>query len=191
MGLESALDIIIFPLLRLIGELWHQGGISLRGEQSVTRLVRQHLIHVLREEPPPGRPQVLLACVPGDFHEIGPLTAAVLLRGIGWHSLYLGPNVSFEMLEMALRRNHAQLTILACNIDPGEKTLQSWLEDITQHLQPSCAVAMGGPGVGPYARLLSAHNVSYFNQVQDVKTLKPRTNISHIGHVVAQSSFTP
>lgn len=191
MGLEGALDIIIFPLLRLIGELWHQGGISLRGEQSVTRLVRQHLINVLREEPPPGRPHVLLACVPGDFHEIGPLTAAVLLRGIGWHSIYLGPNVSFEMLEMALRRNHAQLTILACNIDPGEKTLQSWLEDITRHLQPSCAVAMGGPGVGPYARLLHAHNISYFNQVQDVKTVKPRPNIFHIGHVVAQSSFTP
>lgn len=191
MGLEGALDIIIFPLLRLIGELWHQGGISLRGEQSVTRLVRQHLINVLREESPSGSPHALLACVPGDFHEIGPLTAAVLLRGIGWHSIYLGPNVSFEMLEMALRRNHAQLTILACNIDPGEKTLQSWLKDITRHLRPSCAVAMGGPGVGPYVQLLHAHNISYFNQVQDVKTVKPRANISHIGHVGAQSSFTP
>ncbi|MCA9451456.1 MAG: MerR family transcriptional regulator, partial [Nitrospira sp.] len=102
MGLEKALDSIIFPVLRLIGDLWHQGGMSLRGEQSVSRVVRQRLINVLREEPPLGGPHALIACVPGDFHEIAPLTAAVLLRGLGWHSIYLGPNVAFEMLEMAL-----------------------------------------------------------------------------------------
>lgn len=191
MGLEGALDIIIFPLLRLFGDLWHQGGISFRGEQSVSRLVRQHLINVLREEPPVGGPHALIACVPEDFHEIAPLSAAVLLRGIGWHSMYLGPNVSFEMLKMALHRKHAQLMILSCNIEPGEKTLQSWLQDITQRLQPSCSVIVGGPGFRPYAHLLSTHNISYFNQVQDVKALKPRTRIPHIERAVGHSSFTP
>ena len=191
MGLEGALDIIIFPLLRLIGALWHQGRISLRGEQSVSRLVRQHLINVLREEPPPLWPHVLIACVPGDFHEIGPLTAAVLLRGIGWHSIYLGPNVSFEMLEIALHRKHAQLIILSCNIEPGEETLCSWLQDITQHLQSSCTVIVGGPGFRPYAHLLSTHNISYFNQVQDVKAFQPRTRIPEPARAVGQSSFTP
>ena len=122
MGLEQALNIIIFPFLRLVGELWHQGGISLGGEQSVSRLVRQHLINIIREESPLGRPHALIACVPGDFHEIGPLTASVLLRSIGWHSIYLEPNVSFEMLELALRRKHAQLIILSCIIEPGKTT---------------------------------------------------------------------
>jgi len=191
MGLEGALDIIIFPLLRVIGELWHLGGISLRGEQSISRLVRQHLINVLREEPPAGAPHTLIACVPGDFHEIAPLAATVLLRSLGWHSIYLGPHVSFEMLKMALRRKHAELIILSCNIEPGEKTLQSWLQDITQHLQPSCAVAVGGPGFRPYAHLLSTHNISYFNQVQDVKVFQPQTRIPRIGNAVGQSSFTP
>jgi MerR family transcriptional regulator, light-induced transcriptional regulator len=189
-GLERALDIMIFPLLRLMGELWHQGGISLRGEQIVSRLVRQHLINFLREEPPPGGPHAFLACVPGDFHEIGPLTAAVLLRRMGWHSIYLGPNVSFDMLKMALRRKHAQLIILACMIEPGEKTIQSWLRDITQHLQPSCAVVVGGPGFAPYAQLLSIYNISYFNRVQEVKTLQPRAGIPGIARAVGQSSFT-
>jgi DNA-binding transcriptional MerR regulator len=190
LGLERALDIMIFPLLRLIGELWHQGGISLRGEHSVSRLVRQHLINVIRVEPPPGGPHAFIACVPGDFHEIGPLTAAVLLRCMGWHSIYLGPNVSFEMLKMALRRKHAQLIILACIIEPEEKTIQSWLRDITKHLQPSCAVMVGGPGFAPYAQLLSTHNISYFNQVQELKALQPRTRIPEIARAVGQSSFT-
>lgn len=191
MGLEGALDIIIFPLLRLIGELWHQGRISLRGEQSVSRLVRQHLINVLREEPPSGWPPVLIACVPGDFHEIAPLTAAVLLRGIGWHSIYLGPNVSCDMLQMALHRKRAQLIILSCNIEPGEKIFQSWLKDITQHLQPSCAVMVGGPGFRPFTHLLSMHNISYFTQVQDVKNLQPRPRIPDSSGAVSQSSFPP
>ena len=191
MGLEGALDIIIFPLLRVIGELWHQGGISFRGEQSVSRLVRQHLINVLREEPPLGGPHALIACVPGDFHEIAPLSAAVLLRRIGWHSIYLGPNVSFEMLEMALRRKHAELIILSCNIEPGQETLQSWLQHITQHLLPSCTVLVGGPGFRPYTHLLSTHNISYFNQVQNAKALLPRTRIHDSQSAVGQSSFTP
>jgi hypothetical protein len=191
LGLEGALDIMIFPLLRLIGELWHQGGIGLRGEQSVSRLVRQYLIVALRKEPSPRGPHAFIACAPGDFHEIGPLTTAVLLRGIGWHSIYLGPNVSFEMLKMALRRKQPQLIILACNIEPGEETLQSWLQDITQHLQPSCVVTVGGPGFAPYAHLLSTHNISYFHQVQGVKAFQPRTRVSHIGNAVGQLSFTP
>ena len=191
MGLEGALDIIIFPLLRVIGELWHRGGISLRGEQSVSRLVRQHLINFLREAPRPEGPHVLIACVPGDFHEIAPLTAAVLLRGIGWHSIYLGPNVSFDMLQIALRRKHVELIILACNIEPEEKMFQSWVKDITQHLQPSCAVMVGGPGFRPFSDILKRYNISYFTQVQDVKTLQSRTDIRDSSGAVRQSSFTP
>ncbi len=178
MGLEKALDSIIFPVLRLIGDLWHQGGMSLRGEQSVSRLVRQHLINVLREEPPLGGPHALIACVPGDFHEIAPLTAAVLLRGVGWHSIYLGPNVAFEMLEMALRRKQTQLILLSCNLEPEEKILRSWLQKITRLLQPLCAVMVGGPGFKPYEPLLRTHNIRYFTQVHDVKTLQQRTGMA-------------
>jgi MerR family transcriptional regulator, light-induced transcriptional regulator len=177
LGLEKALDSIIFPVLRLIGDLWHQGGMSLRGEQSVSRLVRQHLINVLREEPPLGGPHALIACVPGDFHEIAPLTAAILLRGLGWHSIYLGPNVAFEMLELALRRKQTQLILLSCNLELEEKILRSWLQKITRLLQPSCAVMVGGPGFKPYVPLLRTHNITYFTQVQDVKTLQLRTGM--------------
>lgn len=191
MGLEGALDSIIFPLLRLIGDLWHQGGMSLRGEQSVSRLVRQHLINVLNVEPLMGGPSALIACVPGDFHEIGPLTAAIHLRGIGWHSIYLGPNVSFEMLDMALRRKQAQLILLGCNLEPGEKTLRSWLKDITHLLQPSCTVMVGGPGFAPYTHLLSIHNISYFNRVQDVKNFKPRSRNPDSARSGGRSSFIP
>ena len=169
---------------------WHQGGISLRGEQSVSRLVRQYLINVVREESHPGGPHAFMACVPGDFHEIGPLTAAMLLRRMGWHSIYLGPNVSFEILNMALRRKQAQLIILACNIEPGEKTIQSWLRDITQHLQPSCPVMVGGPGFAPDVKLLSTHKISYFGHVQDVKAVQPRTHLPRIARGVSQATFT-
>ena len=189
MGLEKALDSIIFPVLRLIGDLWHQGGMSLRGEQSVSRVVRQRLINVLREEPPLGGPHALIACVPGDFHEIAPLTAAVLLRGLGWHSIYLGPNVAFEMLEMALRRKQTQLILLSCNLEPEEKILRSWLRKITRLLQPSCAVMAGGPGFKPYASLLRTHNIAYFTQVHDVKTLQQRTGMAESARAFHPSSF--
>jgi cobalamin-dependent methionine synthase I len=156
----------------------------------VTRVVRRRLINVLREETALGKPSALIACVPGDFHEIGPLTAAVLLRGIGWHRIYLGPNVSFEMVKMTLRRKRAQLIILACIMEPSKETLRSWLEAMTQHLQPSCRVFVGGPGFAPYAHLLSTHNISYFNHIQDVKAYPLRTHILNRARAGSQSSYT-
>ena len=189
LGLEKALAIIIFPLLRMIGELWHQGKLSLRGEQSVSRLVRQCLINVLREVPAPAEPSALIACVPGDFHEIGPLTAAVFLQGIGWHSTYFGPNASFEMVKLALRRKRAQLIILGCSIEPDEETLRSWLKDITQHLQPSCQIIVGGSGFASYAHVLNTYNIPYFNHVQNVKTYYPRPHILNSAGAGSQSSY--
>ncbi|MCA9499003.1 MAG: hypothetical protein KC588_07395 [Nitrospira sp.] len=117
MGLEEALEDIIFPLLRLIGELWHQAGMSLR---------------------------------------------AVLLQRVGWQSIYLGPNVSFEMMKLALRRKHAQLVLLACNLDPGEKILRSQLRNATRQLQPSCTAMAGEPGFKP---IRLTHNIVCFTQV--------------------------
>ena len=187
-GLERALHSLIFPLLRLIGDLWHQGGISQRGEEIVSRSVRQHLITVLRKESHSQGPHALIACVPGDFHEIGPLTAAVLLGDMGWQCLYLGPNVSFDMLKAALRRKQAQLMILGCLIEPDTHTVQSWLQTLTKDLQPFCQVAAGGPGFKPYAHLLSTHHILYVSQVQDVKSLQPETHIPDTLTAINQSA---
>jgi methanogenic corrinoid protein MtbC1 len=173
-GLEETMGNIVFPLLRFIGELWHQGRISHSAENSVSRIIRQQLIDQLGKDFSGGQDQVLMACVPGDYHEIAPLTATLLLQKRGWRATYLGPNVSFEVLQMALRRRQTDLMILSSTTEPDVQTGQSWIETIVHLFQPHCRVMAGGAGFRGLSDLLSENGIPYLKQVKEVTTLDPK-----------------
>lgn len=173
-GLEQALDIILFPLLRLIGDLWHEGRISISSEHAVTRLVRQHLINALRTGSPAGHAHALLACVPGEYHEIAPLTAAFILQNRGWQSTYLGPNVELEVLELAMRRSHANLMIISCTTEPGRRNAKRWLDTAVKRFQPHCQVMVGGGGFAGYADLLTKYGIGTLRHMNEVLKLDPK-----------------
>ncbi len=177
MGLQEAMMKLIFPILKLIGDQWHQGGISISGEHRVSQLVRQHLLSAIRQNLPSNNPRAVVACVPGDYHEIAPLTATMFLQNLGWQGTYLGPNVSFEVLQMALRRKQTPLMILSCIIEPDTETFYSWLQEIIQHLVPHTTVALGGAGLLSYKTLLKQYSISYLRTIQDL-TMFSRNNHS-------------
>jgi DNA-binding transcriptional MerR regulator len=147
LGLEDAMEVILFPLLRHIGELWHQGKISISAENSVSRIIRLQLINALGKDSSRDKEQALIACAPGDNHEIAPLTVTLLLQKHGWQATYLGPNVSFEVLQMALRRRHPDLMILSSTTEPDFQTGQSWIETMAHTFQPHCRVIRRRSGV--------------------------------------------
>jgi len=171
LGLEKALLDILFPLLRSIGELWHQGGISISAENGVSRMVRQQLINAVRQDSSMGQEQALIACVPGDYHEIAPLTATLLLQKRGWHATYLGPNVSVEILEMALRRRQPDFLILSSATEPDVQTGQAWIETMVHLFQPHCRVIAGGAGFRTLSGDLANNGIPYLTHVNEVTTL--------------------
>ena len=178
LGLEEAMEGIVFPVLRFIGELWHQGRISNSAENSVSRIIRQQLIDQLRKDWSSGQAHALIACVPGDYHEIAPLTATLLLQKRGWQATYLGPDVSFEVLQLALRRRHPDLMILSSTTEPDFQAVQSWIETIVHLFQPHCRVMAGGAGFRGLSDLLSKNGIAYLKQVNKVMALDPKASPS-------------
>jgi len=174
LGLEQAMEIILFPLLRHIGELWHQGKISISAENSVSRIIRLQLLNALGKDPSRDKEQALIACVPWDSHEIAPLTVTLLLQKHGWQATYLGPNVSFDVLEMALRRRHPDLMILSSTTEPDFQTGQSWIETMAHTFQPQCRVIAGGAGFRAFSDLLAKNGIAYLKQVKEVRALDPK-----------------
>jgi methanogenic corrinoid protein MtbC1 len=172
------MEVILFPLLRHIGELWHQGKISISAENSVSRIIRLQLINALGKDPSRDKEQALIACMPGDNHEIAPLTVALLLKKRGWQARYLGPNVSFEVLQMALRRRQADLMILSSTTDVDFQTGQSWIENMAHTFQPQCRVIAGGAGFRASSDLLAKNGITYMKQVKEVRTLDPKATLS-------------
>ncbi len=180
--LQEAMMKIIFPVLQLVGDLWHQGGISISGEHYVSQLVRQYLLTAVKQGSSGDKPQCIVACVPGDYHEIAPLTGALFLQNLGWHATFLGPNVSFEILQTALRRKQPQLMILSCMLEPAQDIVDSWVEYLTENIQPHCTIAVGGAGLSSYATIFNQHDIPYLQTIQDINLFTPNTRIiKHTG----------
>jgi methanogenic corrinoid protein MtbC1 len=92
------LDLIV-PALVEIGERWARGELSVSAEHFASQLVRRRLLLLLAQQPVVGDlPVVVLACIPGEDHELGLLMLAVFLRWLGIRPVYLGANVPLDDL---------------------------------------------------------------------------------------------
>lgn len=94
--LEGALDEVIVPLLERIGEGWSCGQLSVAQEHMATAAVRAHLERLVADPRAGVRGVAVLACAPGERHELGLLMLAVLLRADGWQVAYLGADTPVE-----------------------------------------------------------------------------------------------
>jgi len=73
---QLALDVAL-PLMRAVGEAWHDGKLTIGQEHLVTAEVRSLVGSLARlREPPPGAPRLLIATTEGEPHELGALVAS-------------------------------------------------------------------------------------------------------------------
>lgn len=94
--LEQALTDVVTPALRWSGEAWHRGELSVAQEHSITAKVRSHLGKLISDRRGSVHGVAVLACAPGEQHDIGLLMLAVMLRADGWRVEFLGADTPFE-----------------------------------------------------------------------------------------------
>ena len=95
LGVEETLDAVIRPLLQTIGERWAGGALTVAEEHLVSEAVRSRLGHLLGDSGGGVRGVAVLACAPGERHELGLMMAAIALRRDGWKVVYLGADTPF------------------------------------------------------------------------------------------------
>jgi methanogenic corrinoid protein MtbC1 len=177
-GFDRALTGVFFPVLQTIGELWHQGRISVVGEQMVSQTI-QRLLSQQRQSLPRASetdyPQALVACVPNDFHEIGAMSAVRFLRNGGWNVTYLGPDVSIDVVRVACRRRQAKLVLFSCIIELASADMNDLIDDIVRELLPLTTVVIGGRGADCYRDRLEQKGIRYIDDVGRMEELTPRS----------------
>jgi methanogenic corrinoid protein MtbC1 len=137
---EETLEQILAPLLREIGERWQRGELTVAEEHVVSEAVRSRLGHLLADAGWGVRGTVVLACAPGERHELGLMMLAIALRRDGWKVTYLGADTPLADAAELARRQSAQVLGISVTTAPVEE-LPS-LEDVQ--------VVLGGPGAGAY-----------------------------------------
>lgn len=98
-----SVETVMLELLRSamveIGQRWHDGKIRTTTEHFASQYVQGRLRTLLGLAPKLNKSSsVIIACAPGDQHELGALILAVMLRRTGYRVYYLGANTPVEDL---------------------------------------------------------------------------------------------
>jgi methanogenic corrinoid protein MtbC1 len=89
-SLEESFVEVLTPALSEIGERWEGGELTVAQEHLAAGTVRAALQTLIADARASVRGTAVLACAPGELHDIGLLMLAVLLRGDGWQVAFLG-----------------------------------------------------------------------------------------------------
>jgi MerR family transcriptional regulator, light-induced transcriptional regulator len=87
---ETFLQDVVIPYLHRLGERWEAGEVSVAQEHFASSLLRGRLLGLAQGWGQGQGPGAVLACLPGEHHELGLLVFGVALRRRGWRITYLG-----------------------------------------------------------------------------------------------------
>ena len=112
----AALQAVVLPALRRIGEGWERGEVTVAQEHFASNLVRGRLLGLARRWDQGVGPRALLACAPGELHDIPLIAFGLSLRAHGWRIVYLGADTPFETLRTAAAAVAPELVVLSSSI---------------------------------------------------------------------------
>lgn len=141
---EEVLLQLVEPLMVEIGDRWHRGEVSVAIEHFTTQFVRRKLSGLLSAfEPVSTRGTVVVACAPGELHDIGVLFVALFLMRRNWHVIYLGPQVPQNDLLETVRDVQPQMVCLAASlVDTARQLIDVAIR--LQECEPQVSIGFGG-----------------------------------------------
>ena len=89
---------IALPILRRIGDGWSKGEVTVAQEHFASNLLRGRMLGLARGWGGGGGPLALLACPPGEHHDLGLVGFGVALRGLGWRVTLLGADTPVDTM---------------------------------------------------------------------------------------------
>jgi MerR family transcriptional regulator, light-induced transcriptional regulator len=98
---ETVAREVLLPYLRELGERWERGEVSVAQEHFASVVLRGRLLALARGWDRGAGPRALLACAPGEQHELGLLVFGLALRQFGWRITYLGADTPIDTLAAA------------------------------------------------------------------------------------------
>src|SRR3954452_11984591 len=97
-SVEMVLREVVIPYLRDLGERWERGEASVAQEHFASQILRGRLLGLARGWDRGPGPRALLACLPGEQHDLGLIVFGLGLRDRGWRITFLGPDTPLDTL---------------------------------------------------------------------------------------------
>jgi MerR family transcriptional regulator, light-induced transcriptional regulator len=145
LSLEFVVETVIFEVLRGIGTDWESGELSIGQEHFATNLLRGRLLGLARGWGAGSGPWAVLACPPGERHDLGLICFGLALWRRGWRIAFLGADSPVATVAETAGSLGAELVVVAAT-DPSR------VEEVADELRAlggDHQLAFGGAGVSP------------------------------------------
>ena len=156
-SVEAALAEVLIPYLHDLGKRWAAGSASVAQEHFAASLIRGRLLGLARDWGTGPGPTVLLACLPGEDHDLGLVAFGVLLARRGWRVTFLGADTPLDALADTIRTLDPALVVLHTLNPAGStgtpRTSAAWPAALRSPSRPpalSTLTASPPPGPGRY-----------------------------------------
>jgi DNA-binding transcriptional MerR regulator len=143
--IETVVRDVVLPYLRELGERWQRGDIGVADEHFASNVIRGRLAGLARGWGHGHGPRALLACMPGELHDMALLAFGVVLNRNGWRISYLGADTPMDDLIETARATRPDLVVVTATT--GTR-FDGTTADLSR-LAVIAPLALGGAGATP------------------------------------------
>lgn len=118
-----ALEDVLVPALRQVGELWQSGGLNVGHEHMLSEIVTRFAREALHlAQPGAGAPRVLLACFADEEHTFPLYVVAFRFAQWGYRTVVLGARTPPDALAEAVKALSPELVALSVSVAPEPRS---------------------------------------------------------------------
>lgn len=144
-SVPAALRDVVLPYLAELGERWARGEVSVGQEHFASYVVRGRLAGLSRGWGAGRGPLAVLACPPGELHDLALLCFGVVLHASGWRVSYLGAATPLDHLARTVDEVRPDLVVLATTVTGTLEPLRAELAALARRTP----LAIAGAGATP------------------------------------------
>ncbi len=138
---------VALPLMHEVGDRWAMNLLGAANEHLATALLRNLLGTLLRTTPVTRQARLLLTTPPGEAHEMGLLSVALLAAAHGYAVCYLGPDLPPHEIAFAAIKSRSDVVGLSLVYTPDPPARAREVRTIAEALPPAVQLWLGGSGI--------------------------------------------
>ena len=148
--LQTVLRDVVLPYLHDLGLRWERGEASVAQEHFASNLLRGRLLGLARGWAEASGPRAVLACAPGELHDLPLISFGLALAARGWSITYLGPDTPIATIDETLDGREQALVVISAMTAERFRAVQVELTELAKGFR------VGLAGAGATRELASA-----------------------------------
>jgi DNA-binding transcriptional MerR regulator len=140
--LQTVLRDVVLPYLAALGRRWERGEATVAQEHFASTLLRGRLLGLARGWADAAGPRAVLACAPGELHDLPLISFGLALAARGWSITYLGADTPIATIRETVVRLERPLVVISAVTADRLLAVQGELTELSADLR----VALAGAG---------------------------------------------